>query len=89
MTAKEALAFGFVAHVYQNEQEVWDKLKQIEKLPLGSIMANKRLTRKFTIEELESSNLSEFAELEKRMVTEEAFMAMLNFQESRKNKSKL
>jgi enoyl-CoA hydratase/carnithine racemase len=89
MTAREALAFGFVAHVYQDEKEVWDKLKQIENLPLGSIIANKKLTRKFSVDELEKANLSEFEELEKRMVTEEAFLAMLNFQESRKNKSKL
>lgn len=89
MSAREALSFGFVAQVYQNEQEVWEKLKQIEKLPLGSIIANKKLTRKFTIHELENANLSEFEELEKRMTTEEAMMAMISFQQSRKNQSKL
>lgn len=88
MGAREALSFGLVAHIYQNEKEVWDKLEQIKELPLGSIIANKKLTRKFTVTELENANLSEFDELEKRMVTEEAFMAMINFQQ-RRNKSKL
>lgn len=89
MSAREAYEFGFAAQVYKDPEEIWSKLRQISKLPIGSIMANKRLTRKFTVEELEAANLSECEELGKRMESEEAFMAMLNFQESRKNRSKL
>lgn len=89
MSAKEALAFGFVSHVYKNEQEIWDKLKQIEELPLGSILANKNLTRKFTISELENANKSEIEFLTERMLSGDALAAMLKFQETRQSKSKL
>lgn len=89
MTAQEALSFGFVAQIYKNEQEVWNKLKQIETLPLGSILANKKLTRKFTIEELESANKSEIEQLGERFLSEDAVNAILSFQQSRQKKSKL
>lgn len=86
MSAQEAHQFGFVSHVYEKEQEVWDRLEQISKLPLGSFIANKSLLRKFTIEELEAANQSEINLLVERMGSEEAFNAMVNFQLSRKNK---
>lgn len=89
MSAKEAYEFGFVAKVYKDEKEIWDKLKQIEELPIGSIIANKKLTRKFTIEELEKANLSECDQLGERFGSEEALMAMIRFQQSRKPKSNL
>lgn len=89
MSAKEAYEFGYVAKVYKDENEIWDKLKQIGELPIGSILANKKLTRKFTIEELEKANLSECGQLEKRYASEDVLMAMIRFQESRKAKSKL
>lgn len=89
MSAQEALRFGFVASVYKNEQEVWDKLKQIDELPIGSIKANKQLTRKFTIEELERANNAEADELGLRFQSEEALNALISFQQSRKPKSNL
>lgn len=89
MTASEAYQFGFVAEVYKDVQTIHEKLKQVGQLPLGSIMANKRLTRKFTIKELEAANLSEADELAGRFQSEEALMAMIRFQESKANKSKL
>lgn len=89
MTAKEALSFGFVASVYKNEKEVWQKLNQITELPLGSILTNKMLMRKFTLNELEKANLNEAEQLVERMQSEEAFMAMVNFQSSRAKKNKL
>lgn len=89
MSAQEAFAFGFVACVYKNEREIWAKLNQISHLPIGSIKANKRLIRKFTIDELEQANLNENDELNERFSSEEAFQALLRFQEARRNKSKL
>jgi Delta3-Delta2-enoyl-CoA isomerase len=89
LTASEALNFGFVAKVYENINEVWEKLSQIEKLPMGSIITNKKLMRKFTIEELKKANLAEIEQLVLRMQSEEALEAMLNFQASKAKKSKL
>lgn len=88
LTADEAYKFGFVADIYKDVSEVWKKLDQIQDLPVGSIIANKKLTRKFTIEELEKVNLAEADGLGERFGSEEALMAMINFQ-SRKAKSKL
>jgi len=89
MSADEAYKFGFVARVYKDEQEIWDIFKEIAQLPVGSIMANKRLMRRFTISELEQANKAEAAELGERMASEEAFEAMIRFQQSRKPKNKL
>lgn len=90
MTARESERYGFVAHVYKDIQEIWDKLKQIKDLPIGSIMASKSLTRKFTVKELEAASAAEAEELGRRFETEEAFNALMSFQDSRKNaKSKL
>lgn len=88
LTAQEAYNFGFVAAVYKDVSEVWKKLEQISDLPIGSIIANKKLTRKFTIEELEKANYAEADALSERFGSEEALMAMMNFQ-SRRAKSKL
>ena len=89
MSAKEAHAFGFVSHVYKSEQEVWDKLEQIKEFPLGSILANKKLSRKFTISELENANNNEIECLTERMYSGDALAAMVKFQDSRQSKSKL
>lgn len=87
LSAQEAREFGLVAFVYKDVQEVWKKLEQIGDLPIGSIIANKKLTRKFTIKELEEANRAECVELGKRFESPEAFEAMVRFQQSRKNKS--
>ncbi|CRK88666.1 CLUMA_CG002355, isoform A [Clunio marinus] len=89
MSAQEAHAFGFVASVYNDEKEIWNKIQKIGDLPIGSIMSNKKLTRRFKIEELEEANDREIKELEVRQTSEEALMAILKFQESRKPKNKL
>ena len=89
MDAREALAFGFISGIYKDEREVWDKLEQIKRLPIASIITNKNLMRRFSIDELELANLNEVKGLEERMQSPEALEAMVNFQMSRKNKSKL
>jgi Delta3-Delta2-enoyl-CoA isomerase len=90
MTAREAERYGFVAHVYKDVREVWERLKQIKNLPIGSIMANKNLTRKFTIQELEAASMAEAEELGRRFESEEFFAALMSFQEAKKKaKSKL
>ena len=88
LTAREAYEFQFVAHVYKNESEIWSKLKQIDKLPIGSIISNKKLIRGPMIEKLIKVNDGELKELEKRLESEEAIQAVINFQ-SAKRKSKL
>lgn len=86
MSAQEALRFNLVAHVYKNESEIWDRLAQIDELPLGSIMANKRLVRGAQVKLLEKANDDELKELAKRFETEEAFEAMIKFQQRRRSK---
>lgn len=88
MTAQEAYKFGFVSHIYKNESEVWDKLKQIQQLPIGSIIANKKLIRDPLKETLKKVLRDESAALLKRYESEEAVQAIINFQMS-KQKSKL
>ena len=89
MPAEEALRFGFVASVYKDVSEVWKKLEQISDFGIGSIKANKKLMRKFTIEELEAACIAEQEELTERSKSEEALMAMVKFAESKAMKSKL
>lgn len=86
MSAQEAYQFGFVANVYKNESEIWEKLKEIDDLPLGSIVANKRLIRGQMIKKLDEVNNQELVELEKRFETEEAMEAMVRFQMRKKSK---
>lgn len=86
MSSTEALQFGFVSQVYKNESDIWDKLKQIDKLPLGSIVANKKLLRGPLIEKLMKVNDNELLELSLRLESEEAMEAIINFQMSRKSK---
>lgn len=89
MTAREAHQFGFVAYVYKDVQEVWKKLEQISYLPVGSIKVNKKLTRRFTVEELEAATLVEAEQFGERFASEEAYEAIKSFQQSRKRNSKL
>lgn len=86
LTAQEALQFGFVAALYENEREVWNRLEQVGKLPLASIVANKSLLRRFTMAELTAANKNEINCLIERITSEEAFEAMMNFQMARKSK---
>lgn len=86
LTAEEAYQFGLVAKVYKNESEIWEKLRQIDDLPLGSIMANKRLVRAGRAKMLEEIHNEEVNELTKRFETEEAIEAMIKFQMKRKSK---
>jgi len=88
MSAKEAHEFKFVSEVYSDEKVIWEKLKSIEMLPLGTIIANKKLMRRFTTQQLLEANRSEIAELALRFESEEALTALLNFQAS-KQKGKL
>ncbi|CAO1410300.1 unnamed protein product [Diamesa tonsa] len=86
MSAMEALQFNFVSKVYKNEQEVWEKLEQLTQLPIGSIIASKKLICKFTLKDLRAANDYECASLLERFETEEAMMAMINFSSMRKSK---
>lgn len=89
MSVHEALQFGFISSIYKNIQEVWEKLEQIQNLPLGSIIKSKMLTRKFTVHELEAANNTEIEHLEERMLSEEALNALLRYRGSRPKQSKL
>lgn len=86
MSAKEAYDFKLVAHVYKTESEIWQKLKQIDKLPIGSIIANKKLIRHPIIEKLIRINNDELNELDKRFHSEEALEAIMNFAAAKKSK---
>lgn len=86
MNSQEAYQFGFVAKVYKNDAEIWEKLKEIDELPLGSIMANKKLIRGPMTKKLDEVNNEELSELEKRFETEEAMEAMVKFQMRKKSK---
>jgi peroxisomal 3,2-trans-enoyl-CoA isomerase len=80
MSAQEAYQFKFVAKIYKNEAEIWEKLKEIDELPIGSIMANKKLIRGPMIKKLEEVNNEELAVLQRRFETDEAMEALVKFQ---------
>lgn len=86
LSTREAYEFQLVAHVYKNESEIWAKLKQIDKLPIGSIIANKKLMRRPLIEKLIKVNDDELKELQTRFESEEAIQAIINFQSAKKSK---
>lgn len=89
LTAQEALDFKFVAFVYKDVQDIWKKLNQISELPLGSIIANKKLTRKFEIENLIEINDCEMEEMGQIFNSDHAKQARQKFLQMRRNKSKL
>lgn len=86
LSAREAYEFNLVAHVYKNESEIWAKLKQIDKLPIGSIISNKKLIRRPMIEKLINVSNNELKEIQTRIESEEAIQAILNFQSARRSK---
>lgn len=86
MTAQEAYDFNLVSRVYKNESEIWEKLKQIDRLPIGSIMAIKKLMRQPMVEKLRKINNDELDELGRRFQSEEALEAIINFQATKKSK---
>lgn len=86
MTAQEAYHFKLVAQIYKHESEIWEKLKQIDKLPIGSIKSIKRLMRQPLIEKYEEVNNEELKELAERFESEEALEAIINFSSARKSK---
>jgi peroxisomal 3,2-trans-enoyl-CoA isomerase len=86
LSAKEAVALGFAAQIYRHESEIWERLQSIDRLPLGSIIANKKLMRAPLIEGLMKANEAELEELAVRMQSEEAIEALINFAASKKSK---
>jgi peroxisomal 3,2-trans-enoyl-CoA isomerase len=86
MSAKDAMSVGLVAHIYKHESEVWEKLRSVDSLPLGSIIANKKLMRAPLIEKLTKANEMELEELTIRMESQEAMEAIINFHASKKSK---
>lgn len=66
MDAKEAKEYGLVTEVYKNEAEVWTYLKKLNQLSMESIMATKRLIRKWNKELLLEINKTEVEEIKKR-----------------------
>ncbi|XP_070496046.1 enoyl-CoA delta isomerase 2-like [Chironomus tepperi] len=86
LSAREAYECQLVAHVYKNESEIWTKLTQIDKLPIGSIISNKKLIRRPMIEKLIKVNDDELKELQTRFESEEAIQAIINFQSAKKSK---
>lgn len=89
MSAQEAYHFGLVSKVYKNEAEIWEKLKEIDELPIGSLIANKKLIRRPKIKMLMKICNEEMDENDRRRNTEEAIMAVLKFQQKRGKKAKL
>lgn len=86
LSAQEAYHFGLASKVYKNESEIWEKLKEIDELPIGSIIANKKLIKGSKIQFMIDINQKEMEENDRRRNTKEAKIALINFQ---KRKSKL
>lgn len=66
MSAKEALNCGFINYIYKPEDlqnEVWNKIIEVSKLPKNSLSATKRLLRDPLKEELLRTNDREIEEL--------------------------
>lgn len=66
MSAKEALDWGFVNYLYKPEEiqsKVWDKIKEVSKLPTNSVSLSKKLLRGALQDELLSANKAEIHSL--------------------------
>ncbi|XP_011645331.1 enoyl-CoA delta isomerase 2, mitochondrial [Pogonomyrmex barbatus] len=87
MSAQEAKQHGFVSEVYNHDslEEVWNYLNKIATLSPESILATKRLMRKWNKEILLKVNEEEINEVIKRFESNDLYERTLNFL-SRKNK---
>lgn len=89
MSAEEALLFNVVSRVFENLQEMdqilWPMIQQYSELPIGSLMATKKLMRKHDIPELKEVNRRELQVLASRLSSDEVIEAAMKFL-SRKNK---
>lgn len=68
MSANEALQYGFVNYVYKPDEvqsKVWDKIKEVSKLPPLCVQATKTLIRINMQDELLRANENEIEALEK------------------------
>lgn len=91
MSAQEALQFNLVSELFSRNElqsKIWPKLEAFAKLPYNSLIATKRLMKKFDLEELEAANNDEIIALMERAQSEESFQAAMEFLQ-RKKKSNL
>lgn len=79
MDAKEAKEYGLVSKVYKDVEEVWTHLKVLNQLSPESIMAIKRLMRRWNKETLLNVNKAEVEEISNRMFSEDFIKRVSNF----------
>lgn len=89
MYAEEALRFNVVSRVFVDLEEMdrvlWPKIQEYSELPIGSLMATKKLMRSYDVEELKMVNQRELKVLASRLGCDEVIEAAMKFL-SRKNK---
>ncbi|XP_078039349.1 enoyl-CoA delta isomerase 3, peroxisomal [Augochlora pura] len=78
MNALEAKQYGFVSEVYKNLNDVWTYLIKISTLSVESIMATKRLTKRWDKKLLLEVNREESNELLKIIESPEFFERIMN-----------
>ncbi|XP_050095839.1 enoyl-CoA delta isomerase 2 [Anopheles aquasalis] len=88
MTAEEALRFGVVAGVLKRDEietKLWPRVLEYGALPIGSVVATKKLLNRFHRDKLHEANDNETSTLSERWKTEEALEAIMKFM-TRKSK---
>lgn len=88
MSAEEAVRFNFVSEVVPRAEldtKLWPKIDAFAKLPPQSLLATKRLLRKFETNHLQNALNDELDQLYKCFESEEFINALGNFF-SRKSK---
>jgi peroxisomal 3,2-trans-enoyl-CoA isomerase len=89
ISARVAEEIGLVTRVFPRstfDNEIGLLLRSYSQLPMGSLMAAKKLVRESESEDLHRTNKSEVAELRSRWRSEECMQAVLSFFQ---NKAKL
>ncbi|XP_049862520.1 enoyl-CoA delta isomerase 2-like isoform X2 [Schistocerca gregaria] len=85
MDAKEAYTCGLVSHLFKTNDlpNVLQKLEEASTLPVKSLMANKKLMRKWDQDALHRANELESQQLEERIASEDCVNAIIKFMQSR------
>ena len=88
MTAQEAYNYHLVSKVYKkgDEDQIWNEISQHSELPMSSIKAIKKLSKKWNEATLEKVNITEMQQLSEMIMTDDHMEAMLRFFEKKKSK---
>lgn len=85
MDSKEAYSCGLVSHLFKTDDlpNVLQKLEEASTLPIKSLIANKKLMRKWDQDALHRANELECQQLEERFSSEDCANAVIKFMQTR------